>query len=147
MDMDNEEQSLRDKYGIHWYDDDHTILVCEPPRNWRWDDAYNLLKIMNDDCSTVTHGVYSIFHHEMNSASTLPHGNAMPHLRRLMSITHENDELTVFVGINVFARRILEMAGKLYGFRNLMSDMRFADDMTEAIDIINAHKTQKQRNA
>ena len=137
-----DDTALYEKFGIRWYDDAHTILLCEPPSNWTWDDAYTILKLMNGLCDTVEHGVYSVFYYRMTHASVLPKGNAVPHIRRLLNITHPNDELVIFVGANTFARRMIDMAGRLYGFRALVSDFRFVDTLDAMKATVRQHKAQ-----
>src|SRR5690242_15372635 len=113
------------KYSISWYDSEKTILLCSVTERWSWAEAGTVITEMNDWCSTVQHGVYSIFHFQHNAA-LLPQGRtAISDVRKLMNDNHPNDELVIFVGVSSLVATLVNIAGQVYELRNITGRVRF----------------------
>jgi hypothetical protein len=139
--MDNQPEP---KYTISWYDAEKTILLCEVKERWSWDEAHALISEMNQWCSTVKHGVYSLFHFQRN-ASLLPQGKtAISNMRKLISIEHPNDQLLIFIGASTLVATLANIAGQVYGMRKIMARVRFISALDEALNVIEQHKNEVQ---
>lgn len=135
---------LPEKFNIAWYDLEHTILICEIKETWSWDEAYIVITAMNDLCSTVQHGVYSIFHFQGTTAMFPVGGSAINNIRRLINIKNENDELVFFVRSNAMVSRLIKIAGQVYKLAELIGHFRFVQNLEEALAMIQQHKNQQK---
>jgi hypothetical protein len=133
-----------DKFNIAWFDLEHTILICEIKETWTWDEAYIVINEMNDLCSTVNHGVYTIFHFQGTTALFPVGGSAINNIRRLASINSENDELVFFVRSNAMVSRLIKIAGQVYKLAELTGHFRFVQNLEEALVLIQQHKNQQK---
>jgi hypothetical protein len=43
-------------WSFRWYDDAHTILVCDVHDRWTWQDAYDVVQEQIRLMATVNHG-------------------------------------------------------------------------------------------
>jgi hypothetical protein len=137
------DSALEAKYRISWYDAEKTILVCEVTERWSWDETYAVVGEMNRWCSTVQHGVYTIFHFQ-NKGVLLPGGKtAIADIRKLIDTEHPNDELILFIGASALVNSLVNIAGQVYGMRNILNRFRFVYSMEEALIKIERHKTEK----
>jgi hypothetical protein len=128
------------KYTISWYDAEKTILLCEIVERWSWDETMSVIDQMNEWCSTVNHGVYSVFHFQRN-ATLLPQGKtAIADVRRLINTEHPNDQLIIFVGASSLVTTLVNIAGQVYGMRKIVSRFRFVPTFVEAQRVIDLHK-------
>jgi hypothetical protein len=130
------------KYTLSWYDPEHTILLCEIMERWSWEDTHAVIAEMNEWCSTVQHGVYSVFHFQRN-ATLLPQGKtAITDVRKLMNTEHPNDQLIIFVGVSSLVTTLVNIAGQVYGMRNITGRLRFVQSFADALEAIDAHKQE-----
>ncbi|MBZ0287377.1 MAG: hypothetical protein K8I30_07170 [Anaerolineae bacterium] len=133
------------KIVLSWYDPEKTILLCEVKERWSWDEALAVINQMNDWCSTVQHGVYSVYHFQRNAA-LLPQGKtAIADVRRLINTEHPNDQLILFVGASSLVTTLVNIAGQVYGMRKIVSRFRFVQTMDEALAAIAQHKSELPR--
>jgi hypothetical protein len=133
------------KYRIRWYDPEKTILLCEVMERWSWEETHSVIQKMNDTCSTVQHGVYSIFHFQKN-ASLLPQGKtAIGDVRKLIETEHPNDQLIIFIGASTLVTSLVNIAGQVYGMRNIIARFRFVYSLEEALTAVGQHKAENKR--
>jgi hypothetical protein len=126
-------------YRVYWYDDEKSIVVCEIEQAWTWNDAYAALDELNLLSTSVTHGVYTIFHfHEMTSG--LPKGSAIPNIKNLANTDKPNDQLTFFVGFSRLLEGLMNITGNLYRIKTVASKLRFVGSFEAALDQIQQHK-------
>ena len=129
-----------ENYRISWYDDEHTILLCEVTRRWTWEEAYRVVAQMNEWCSTVNHGVYSVYVFGTN-ANLLPYGSsAISSIRRLINTAHPNDRLVMFANAGTLVSRLIGIASQVYGLRDIVANFRFPRDFEAALQEIEQHK-------
>ncbi len=137
-----------DVFTIRWQDDAHTVLLCEIKKRWSWESAHDAVKLMNDECGTVPHGVYTVYHYLDNIPLLPKGGSAIANIRQLMAVESPNDELYLFVGRNLFLSQLINIASKTYGLREVVARFRFVNTLEEALTIIDEHKQGKRhRNA
>jgi len=134
-----------ERFKISWYNPEKTILLCDVRERWQWDEARTVIKSMNDHCSTVNHGVYSVFNFHEHTSLMPQGGGAIPNLRALIDTGHPNDELIIFVGISNLITTFISIAGQVYGMRNLLSKFRFVPTMEEAMAEIQKHQASKTK--
>lgn len=134
---------LSERFKISWYDEAKTILLCEVTSQWRWEEAHTVIKSMNAECSTVNHGVYSVFNFHTNTSLMPQGGSAIPNIRALINTQHPNDELIIFVGISNMVTTFIGIAGQVYGMRNILAGFRFVHTMDDAFTEITKHKADK----
>lgn len=127
-------------FVVHWLDDAKTILLCEVKQRWTWESAQDVIMIMTEQCETVTHGVYTVYHFHNNTPILPKGGSAIANIRRLMKIEAENDELYIFIGRNQFIARLIDIASKIYGLREALARFRFLETLEEALKTIDEHK-------
>lgn len=129
-----------ENHRISWYDDERTILLCEVTRRWTWEEAYRVVAQMNEWCSTVNHGVYSVYVFGTN-ANLLPYGSsAISSIRRLINTAHPNDRLVMFANAGTLVSRLIGVAAQVYGLRDIVANFRFPRDLEEALKEIEQHK-------
>lgn len=129
-------------FSFRWYDDDHTILVCDIRDRWTWDEAHAVVHEQLEWMKTVKHGVHTVFW--LHGIPTFPTGgSALTNIRKLMSMEGENEELSIFIGVNRFGQTMADMAGKVYGFRDLLARYRFVSSIEEALDAVTAYEKEK----
>lgn len=133
-----------EKFNIAWYDLEHTILMCDIKETWTWEEAYAVITEMNNLCSTVNHGVYTIFHFQGNTALIPVGKSAINNIRRLVSIKSENDELVFFVRSHMMFSKLINIAGKVYKIAELTGHFRFVNNLEDALAMIQKDKRQKE---
>jgi hypothetical protein len=129
-------------YTVRWYDAEHTIVMCEIHHQWTWNDAYAALDELNQLSTSVSYGVYTIFHF-LQSASSVPKGSAIPNLKNLVNTDQPNDQLTFFVGFSRLLEGLMNIAGNVYGIKNVKSKLRFVNSLDMALEQIQQHKSQQ----
>lgn len=128
------------KYTISWYDAEKTILLCAIVERWSWEEAMAVIDQLNAWCSTVNHGVYTIYHFQRN-ATLLPQGKtAIADVRKLINTEHPNDQLIIFVGASSLVTTLVNIAGQVYGMRQIVARFRFVSSFEEALRVIAQHK-------
>lgn len=115
--------------------------MCEVQHTWTWNDAYAALDELNQLSTSVTHGVYTIFHF-IESASTLPRGSAIPNLKNLVSTDQPNDQLTFFVGFSRLLEGLMNITGNVYGLKLVKTKLRFVYTLEIALKQIQQHKRE-----
>lgn len=130
-------------YKIYWHDDDQSILIAEVYTGWTWSVAYNGLDKVNATVKMRAQDtdVYVIIN--LNTgAQLLPKGSSnLMHLRNLLHVDPDYEKLTIYVTQANFLRSMLQMAGRLYGIRNLVEKLRFVSTMEQAFHTIKHHRS------
>lgn len=129
-----------DGYVIRWYDDAESILMVEIARNWTWEEAHEVVGIVNETLFAADHNVATVYH-LANGVRALPRGGAaLPNLRRLMLVDPPNEELIVFIGGGTLLRSFMGVVGKTYGLRAIVSKHRFVATLDEALQKVADHR-------
>ena len=130
------------KYTCDWYNEEKTIiLVRSLERSWGWDEATEAIHDQIALAESVDHPVNIIFHFEERPA--MPVEGALKTLEKLMSMRAKNEALSVFVNINVIFKTLLNNAGKIYRFGDLLAMYRFVDTIEEALAEIEKYEAQQ----
>lgn len=130
---------------ISWYDEAHTILMCDVFKRWTWDEAHKVITELNQWCSTVNHGVYTIYVFG-SSANLVPYGgSAIPNIRRLINTEHPNDQLIIFTNAGALVSRLINIAAQVYGLRSIVSKFRFVPNLEAALHEVELHKQGASR--
>jgi hypothetical protein len=129
-------------YTVRWLDVEKTIIACTIHREWDWDMAYDVMTLMNEQCKTVEHGVYSIFEYD-HPGYTVPKGSMLHNARRILKIDSPNDERYYFIGLNAFVKRMLAITSKVYGLERTVRRIHVVDTLDDALKDIVAHKASK----
>lgn len=129
-------------YTFRWHDDAHTILVCDIRERWTWDEAHAMVREQLEWMGTVQHGVHTVFW--LHGIPTFPTGgSALTNIRKLMSMEGTNEELSIFIGLSRFGQTMADMAGRVYGFRDLLARYRFVMSIEEALDEITRYERER----
>jgi hypothetical protein len=123
---------------IYWHDSDHTILVHEALGRWNWHEAHESLRIVNDTLWASTQGVCTI--HFLKSFTTLPTGNALANLRRLMMIDPPNEQLVIIVGASSVMSVFLKTVLRAYQLTGSISKYHYVETFSDALRVIEQHR-------
>lgn len=144
--MDQSNNDATQTTRISWYDEERTVLLCEVFKRWTWDEAHKVIKELNDVwCSSVNHGVYTVYVFGP-SAALLPYGgSAIPNIRRLINTEHPNDQLIIFANAGALVTRLINIAAQVYGLRSVVSKFRFVPTLDAALREVEMHKMGQSR--
>ncbi|MCC7208458.1 MAG: hypothetical protein IT323_14210 [Anaerolineae bacterium] len=123
---------------IYWHDADHNILVHEATGRWSWDEAHQSLRIVNETVFANARPTCTV--HWMHQYTTLPPGNALANLRRLMVADPPNEELVIIVGASSMLMAFLRTVLRAYGMAGAISKYHYVEAFPDALHIIEEHR-------
>ncbi|MCS6835974.1 MAG: hypothetical protein NZ750_08155 [Anaerolineae bacterium] len=128
-------------FRLSWFDAEKTIIVTEILKPWTWEDAFDVVPLLNRMVEQQPHDVYTTYYYHIRSIALLPKGG-MANLRRLLEIDPPNEKLVIFVRQDNLTRQLMSVVSKVYGLNKIMGKYRFVTSWQEAMAQIEAHKAQ-----
>jgi hypothetical protein len=128
---------------IRWDDPEQTILLCEIDDPWTWEEFTSTVKQQIAMMETVDHRVHTIFH--IKSPRLNIHGGAISHLKRLMEMTHPNEDQHLIVGAPGLIRSLISTLHKVYGLRQLVESYRFVATLDEAYEFLKQYEQSRHK--
>ncbi|MFN8372398.1 MAG: hypothetical protein U0694_05925 [Anaerolineae bacterium] len=97
-----------------WYDAEQTILlIVVTGQAGSWDEVLRIVETQQQWYNAIDHKAHSIF--DVRSAnSRVPRGNALLNMKRLMDLSHRNEDLTILLGKHVILRPLIEIVDRAY---------------------------------
>ena len=130
-------------YTIYWHDINETILRCDVYNSWTWEDAYEGLSRVNQILSekVKVQPVYVIFS-LLGSGGIIPEsGSTMENLRNFMKEDPSHEQLTIFIVKAGIINTLIRIASRAYGKLATISKLRIVTSLSEALEIIELHRT------
>jgi hypothetical protein len=129
-------------YNIRWAEGRRDIILVELSERWTWDDMYHLTQEQIAMMATVTHRVHTIFY--SNARTVQIPTNIFTNARRLMNMSHPNEDVKIFVSPPPVVKTLLQMLGKLYGLRDLVAKYWIADSMAHAYQLLDQYEKTRR---
>jgi hypothetical protein len=131
---------MTERYMCQWYDAGHTTILFHVEANWNWTDACEMVEAQIAMMNTVDHPVDTIFMMRdpdiLKGAYALPSGNTLSQLRRLILMTHPNEQLVVFVGKNMLLEVLINTVSKVYKLAATTNQYRYVQTFDEALALV-----------
>jgi hypothetical protein len=118
---------------VRWGNDDHTFIVWEFEKGWKWTDLYTARRIFDELMNSVTHTVHIIFN--MNK-TLLPIGDALYNFEAVGGQYPKHTGLLIVVNASSFGVKITQIVMRIF---RIWGNMMFVETMKEAYEKISAH--------
>ncbi len=121
---------------LYWDNDDHTVLLCEFPRKWTWDEMYNMLAKVKRTTDAADHEIAAIL--DVRQGVKIPGGIFTPstfeHAKQMLKMGESGSGAVVVVGASPMIKTI---ANAVRGIDpNAMSHVSFVDMPDQAREIL-----------
>ena len=131
-------------FDVAWYDDQHSIIEVRVYGSPTWEEYHSAIDKVVKDLAAAQSRVDIIF----NSASGMPKGNPLPHLKATFKKFSEypNFGITVASGARGpagFTRAIVEIVSKMLGLTSHING-HFVNSMPEAVAYIQADRAKAE---
>jgi hypothetical protein len=127
---------------IIWGNAAHTVLLCELPEQWAWDDFYEMHSRYWSMVETVPHRVHVIYHFLSGKINVPP--LVLLHMPELMRMSHPREDRTVLVGTSIFAKRFLNVLASM-GLREFTERFSFVETLPEAYQQLEVYEATLQQ--
>ncbi len=117
---------------VRWGNDDHTLIVWEFEKGWRWDDLYTARRVFDELMNSVTHTVHMIFN--MNK-TMIPIGDVLYNFKAVGGQYPKHTGLLIVVDASSFGVKITLIVMRVF---RIWGNMMFVDTMSEAYEKISA---------
>ncbi len=130
--------------NVTWKDEAKTVLVFAYEGHWDLNDFYAAIKKGDTLLDEVNHLAHLVL--DVGGSKTAPNGlmNAMSNTSRKL---HPNTGLMIMVGMNVFARALINMYFKIYPAKYIERPIYFASNDHEIQAIIEHFAAVKDATA
>ena len=131
-------------FDVTWYDNQHSIIEVRVYGTPTWEEYHSAIDKVTGDLASAQHRVDIIF----NSASGMPKGNPLPHLKATFKkfAQYEHFGITVASGARGpagFTKAIVEIVSKMLGTTSHING-HFVKNMDEAVAYIEADRAKAE---
>ena len=129
-------------FDVTWYDDQHSIIEVRVYGTPTWEEYHRAIDKVTDYLGAAQHRVDIIF----NSASGMPKGNPLPHLKVTFKKFAEYPHFGVTVASGArgpagFTRAIVDIVSKMLGTTSHING-KFVNTMPEAVAYIQGERAK-----
>ncbi len=125
---------------VGWADSEQSILCYRFQRGWSWSDIFTALRKGSEMVASTEQRVDVIM--DLSQANTVPSG-AISQLRHSYNNAKvSNLGVTVLVGTNVFWEKLIEVTNRMAGAIADKWQLKFAQDVGEATQLIYRLRTE-----
>ncbi len=130
-------------YSIKWDNEEKTIILFEIEPQWEWDKLHEMVKEQVAMMATVNHPVHTIIYTQ--GENIVVPTNALSNFRRLINLTHPNEDGVVIVGGPTLVQTLFSMLNKIYGVRDVIDRFMFVSTMEEAYAALEEYEKSKRK--
>lgn len=130
-------------FTLGWYDAEHTILILDVEKPWRWENAYYAIAALNRTILAEDHNVCSIYYLH-DAASILPRRLALPNIGRLLAEDVDNEHRIIFVG-SPLLQTFIELTYRTLRVKQDQAKFHFVKTLEEALAIAKAANAESAK--